>query len=498
MLSLCSCGQPAAQSQSSAEPGTPRTNLVASMPYEPQTLDPQYCQDTPGGLIIYSMYDRLVRRDYETGEFYPELAESWEISEDGLTYTFHLRQDVVFSDGEPLTAEDVVYTFERVDKIPFCAMLRVAESYKALDDYTVEVKLPAPAGYFLTICSNLEYSIVPKHIIEAVGDENFARNPVGSGVYKFVEWATGEKVVLTYNDKYWGEKPAITDIEIRKTIENTTALANLESGQVDMVLEMSGTDKQAVLDNPDLKLYETESTQLYYLMFNCQKAPFDDVRVRRAISMVLNRDEIVEVAANGVGAPSYNDMQPGTAGLDGSAKEEFPYDVEGAKKLLAEAGYPNGFTTTLNARNDVGQTIAQVIQAQLAQIGIQAELDIRERAASVEFTLGGGHNMCIQGSSGGTMEAAFEVPLFLHSDSIGSMNFSWYENPEFDELCDKAMVAPDGEREKLYAQAIEVINRDLPRVPLYYPSFLVATDADLKGYNPTCKLDWVRFNTLSW
>ena len=322
--------------------GEAKDSLTIALTNEPTTLDPQLAADSIGGMIILNLHDPLVRRDPD-GNVVPGLAETWEVADDGMSITFHLQEGVKFQDGSGLTAEDVAFSLNRaIDKPQSELYTSFMDSAEAVDGSTVKVNLKYKELAALQYLTQTNSAIVSKAYVESVGDENYAAKPCGTGPYKLVEWQKGSKIILESNEDYYRGAPAIKHIELRVLKEATTAMVALESGDVDLVYNIGGLDVMAVQSNDKLGYQETNGTAIWNLAFNVNVEPFDDVKVRKALAMAVKRDDIIAGAMDGAGMPAEIILTDQTAPNPGADAIDTPkYDVEGARALLAEAGYPD-------------------------------------------------------------------------------------------------------------------------------------------------------------
>lgn len=369
-----------------------------------RTLDCQ--KDTEFYVVPLNIYDRLVECEVVDGvaAIVPSLAESWDISEDGLVYTFHLRDDVTFHNGAQFTADDVVFTVERMMdpdtaalNTDFFSMIKGAndmlegqadgvEGVKALDDFTVEITLEVPFAPFLANLATPSCSIYNRAATEAAGDQ-FGIDPavtVGTGPFKAASWVINDRITLVRYDDYFKGPAKIDGIELIQVPDENTQKLMYENGELDIVDLSSSTSQLAYFMGNDAykdNLVTGPEAGNYFYAFNMEIAPTDDVRVRRAISMAIDRQTILDQMYNGAGQV-VNSMLP--HGVLGSYDaEEIPYDPEGAKALLAEAGYGDGCDLEIYQTSDNPDALAlnQVVQSMLSQVGINVKIKQMDEAA---------------------------------------------------------------------------------------------------------------------
>ena len=339
------------------------------------------------------MFSRLV--DYKPGstELEPSLATSYTVSPDGLTYTFKLNPNAKFTNGRKVVAADVKYSIERAvnpktqgpgggfyhsivgqDKMADGSAQTIS-GIEAIGDDTVKFTLSQPDATFLNVLALNFASAVPKEVVEAEGAD-FGKKPLGSGAYILKEWVSGQHLIFVRNPDYFRPRPNLDQFTVEIGQEPLVNILRLQKGEVDIAGDGIPPAKYLEIKNsPDAKDVIVDRSQLEtsYITINVTKKPFDDVRVRKAINMAINKDRIVRIV-NGRATPANQVLPPGMPGYD-NAYKGYPYDVEGAKKLMEEAGLKDGFSTTLYAMNtDPNPRIAQAIQQDLAAIGIKAEI----------------------------------------------------------------------------------------------------------------------------
>jgi peptide/nickel transport system substrate-binding protein len=340
----------------SIAPAQSASTLVVGLVAEPVGLDPAQVTDLNSSRVGRRVVETLVGFADESTQIVPLLAESWTISKDGLTYTFKLRKGIAFHDGTPFNAQAVKFSIERqinpehpankLGKYPFAAyFFGNVKAVEAMDESTVRFVLKEPRASFLAILVAPAASIVSPTAAMKSG-QDYAVSPVGTGPFKFVSWDRGQRVVLEKNPSYWRYPVKVDRVIYRPVTEDQARLTELLTGGLDLIV---GTppDFVAQLENhPKVTLQKQVGAHVWYLGFNNTKKPFDDKRVRQALNYAVNKDAIVRDVLKGTGSISKGPVLPGTWGDEGGLKP-FPYDPERAKKLLADAGLPSGFSTTL-------------------------------------------------------------------------------------------------------------------------------------------------------
>jgi len=474
------------------------------------TLDPAIGYDWQNPSIMQAIFDGLM--DYRPGTFelVPDLAESYTVSGDGKTYTFKLRRGVKFQNGREMTSEDVRYSFERIlnpntqspaqgyfnviaGSDEFAAGGGHVSGIETPDPYTVSVTLKQPKATFLNVLAMHFGSVVPKEEVDKYGAD-FGHHPVGTGAFKLVEWTPGQRLVLERNPDYFKpDLPHLDEVIIQVGQDPSVSLLRVKKGEADLTGDgIPPAQFQSVMADASLKgqVIDGKQLQTSYLALNTQVPPLDDVRVRRAINMAINKDRIVRIINNRA-VPASQPLPPRMPGYDPDYKG-YPFDPEGAKKLLSEAGHPNGFETTLYAINtDPNPRIAQAIQQDLAQIGIKAEL--KALASSVVIQAGGTPKEAPMIWSGGMAWIAdFPDPsgfywtiLGCGGATQGGWNWAWYCNKDIDDRAAKAdaMVSADQsqERVQLWRSIFLDVMKDAPWVPIFHEDFYTIHSQRLAG-----------------
>lgn len=462
-------------------PAVTKDDIVLATKSDIKTLDPMGTNDTTSSVAHRHIYSRLVEIN-ENSETVGDLAESWEQVSD-TEWKFTIRQGVTFHDGTECKAGDVKFSLERAKEMP-----RVRQYVEQIDeiivedDYNLTLKLSVPYAPLLDSLSHTGTSILPEAAVTAQGDA-FWENPVGTGPMKFVEWAPNDHWTLERYDGYF-KGPGLTHtLTMRIMPEGGARTIALETGEIDVSISVDAADVQNVESNPDLAAMEKTSVSVEYLAMNCEKEPFTDPLVRQAVNYAIDKQSIIDVVMEGRGTQANSVININIPGYSEEV-ESYPHDVEKAKELLAEAGYPDGFSTTIYASGDVRNREAQLIQAQLLEIGINVEIELYEWGAFLDAINNGEHEMFLNSWSNATMDPdASTFPLF-HSKNFGATgNRAFYADREVDELIEAAQTESDHEkRMELYKEVQQKINDDAPWVPIYYGTSCTGIRADLKGY----------------
>lgn len=472
-------------------------SMIVTYKDDVSTLDPAIGYDWQNWSMIKSLFDGLM--DYKPGttELTPDLAKDFTVSEDGLTYTFTLRDDVKFHNGRPMTAKDVKYSLDRVvrpetqspgagffDSIKgFEAVSSGAadslEGVEVVDDHTVRFHLSRPDAPFLHKLALNFAHVVPQEEVEKYGAD-FGKHPVGTGAYKMTDWTLGQHIVFERNQDYYHEGlPRLDKITFEVGQEPVVAALRLQRGEIDIAGDGIPPAKfLEIVQDPEYKDLIIKGEQLHtgYVTMNTQMPPFDDARVRKAVNMAINKDRIVRII-NGRATPANQPLPPLMPGY-AESYEGYPYDPEAAKALLAEAGHGDGFATELFVSNtDPQPRIAQAIQQDLAQIGIKA--DIKSLAQANVIAAGGEKDQAPMIWSGGMAWIAdfpdpsnFYGPILGCGGAVpGGWNWAWYCNEDLDAMATKAdaMADPSQSQERiaLWQDIFLKVMEDAPWAPIF-------------------------------
>ncbi|HEX9672071.1 MAG TPA: ABC transporter substrate-binding protein [Burkholderiales bacterium] len=472
----------------------PAADLSIALGGDVTSMDPHFHNLTPNNNIGAHVFETLVAKD-AGGRFKPALAESWRAVDD-TTWEFKLRKGVRFHDGSIFTAADVVFSIDRVPNVPnspspFTTYTKQVTEKIVVDPWTLRLKSAAPYPQ-MPIDISTVLIVSAKAAANATTDDfNTGKAAVGTGPFKFVRWQKGDRIELARNDAYWGPKAPWDKVTFRIITSDPTRVASLLAGEVRAIENVPTTDLAKLSRNKDLAVYRTVSVRLMYLHLDTarDKTPFvtdkagkpldrnplKDLRVRRAMSKAINRPALVERVMEGAAVATGQLMPQGFFGYTPALKPE-AYDPEGARKLLAEAGYPDGFGLTLHAPNNRyvnDEQIAQTIAQLLARVGIQTRVDAMP--ASVYFSRGSKleFSFMLVGWGADTMEASSPLKALLATfnkdKGMGAANRGRYSNPKLDTLLDQALATVDDpKREKLLQQATEIGVGNLGIIPLYH------------------------------
>ncbi|HWB52136.1 MAG TPA: ABC transporter substrate-binding protein [Stellaceae bacterium] len=428
-LALCSAAALADQPQPKGRAVMAWHVTISPSWFDPSTAPPQI---TPFGML-YAIHDALVR-PYPGYKMGPSLAEKWEESEDGKTYTFTLRPNLKFHNGDPLTAEDVKFSFDRYKGAGATTIREHVDSVEIVDPRTVRFHLKEPWPDFMTFYGTTASAVgivLPKKYIEQVGDDGFKKHPIGAGPYKFVSNTPGVEIVLEAFPDYWRRVPNVKTLVMRSVPEATTRALMVKTGEADIGYALDGPDAEGLKAIPGIQIVATKHASIFWLDFSDQwneKSPWHDIRVRQAANYALDRQAINEAACLGF-CPPAGVIVPRVMDFALQA-EPVPYDPDKAKKLLAEAGYPNGFDAGQFTPNPGFPTVADATMNYLNAVGIRLTMRQMERATFTsdwQMHKLKGLFMAAAGNSG---NAASRVEAFIQSK--GAYSYGGY--PDIDEL----------------------------------------------------------------
>ena len=459
-----------------------KEELIIAQDGESKSLDIHQGNDGFSLRANRLIYSRLVEAD-ENMQIHPGLAESWKQLDD-KTMQFNLRKGIKFHNGDDFTAEDVKFSFERMMNSPRIAfVLPPIERIDIVDDYTVNIVTKTPFGPLLAHLSHPALGMVSKKLLTE-NPEALKEKPIGTGSYKFKEWIYGDKLVLEKNEDFYDKNErGLKYIIFKNVVEASNRAIGLETGEIDIATPISSVDEENIKNNPKLQLLTKPSISYTYIGMNMTKVPLNDIRVRKAINYAIDKQAIIDVILNGNGKIATSPIAPGVFGFTDKTKN-YEYNVEKAKELMKEAGYENGFTTSILVFSGEANTqTAEIVQAYLKEIGIDLKIEIVEVSAYWDMTERGVHNLFLGSWGVVTGDADYGLYAMYHSSAKGGAgNRDFYENEKVDELLDKAKTEIDPEtRKKLYEEAQILIVNDAPDVMLYNRNLTVGAQKYIKG-----------------
>ena len=491
----------------------PAGTLVVGLVAEPVNLDPPQVTDLNSNRVSRRVAETLVAFADESTQIVPWLAESWTISKDGLWYTFKLRKGIKFHDGTPLDAEAVKFSIERqfnpehpankLGKYPFAGyFFGNVKAVEVMDESTVRFVLKEPRASFLAVLANGAASIVSPTAARKWGAD-YALNPVGTGPFRYVSWQRGQQVVLEKNPDYWHGPVKFDRVIYRPIVEDQARLTELMTGAIDVIVGVPPDFVAQLEGSPKVNILKQVGAHVWYLGINNQKKPFDDKRVRQALNYAVNKDAIVKDVLKGTGSPSTGPVLPGTWGAEPGLKA-YPYDPQRAKKLLAEAGYPNGFTTTMwvpesGSGMQSPVAMATVMQSNLKAVGVTVSLQTMEWGAYLAKLRSKEQDLFALSWMAGSEDPDMVMYPLLHSSqwTPNGPNRALYKNERFDELLAQARQTTDqAKRAQLYREAQKILVEDAPWVFVDHEIQIAATSKRVQGLKLHPSFD-LRVETIS-
>jgi peptide/nickel transport system substrate-binding protein len=480
---------------------TRAADLSVALSADATSIDPHFHNLTPNNTVGNHVFETLVTKD-PRGQLRPALAESWRALDD-LTWEFRLRKGVKFHDGSDFTAADVTFSLDRVPTVPnspspFTTYMKQITEKQIVDPYTIRLKTAAPYPLMANDMSTI--LIVSSRAAKGATTDDFnsGKAAIGTGPFRFVRWQKGNRIELTRFDGYWGAKSPWERVTLRVITSDPTRVASLLANEVRAIENVPTADLARLVKQPDLSVYRVVSHRIMYLHLDSNrdsspfvsdkagkplaKNPLKDVRVRRALSKAINRQALVDRVMEGAARAAGQLMPEGMFGYTPVLKAE-SYDPDGARKLLAEAGYPDGFALTLHGPNDRyvnDDQVAQAIAQMLSRIGITTRVETMPsavyftRANKLEFSL------MLVGWGSDTAEASSPLKSLLatynNEKGMGQANRGRYSNAKMDALLQQALATvDDARREKLLQDATQIAMSDVGIVPLYHQESVWAT-----------------------
>ena len=476
ILFLVACGGNVEKKDSTA-----KDTLVVAQGADVKSLDPHASNDNPSSRVRVQIYDRLVQLD-DNGVPQPMLAESWERPDDTTTI-FHLRKGVKFHNGDEMKASDVKFSLERALKAPeIFYIIEGINGIEVLDDYTVKVTTEKPMAALLNNLSNGTIAILSEKATTEAG-EGFGQHPIGTGPYKFVSWQSGDKITLEAFPEYWQGTPSIKNVVFKSIVEETNRTIGLETGELDVVYDILGMDKVKLREDERFTFIEEPQLALTYLGFNLKKEPYNNPKVREAISYAIDQKPIIDTVFLGAAEPANSILGKNIfAYYD---VEKFTQNIEKAKALMAEAGYPDGFKAKIWVNdNPVRRDTAVILQDQLKQIGIDLAIETVEWGAFLDGTARGDHEMYLLGWGTVTRDPDYGMYELISTATMGAAgNRSFYSNPTVDKLLEEGRTELDPEKRKaIYKEIQEIIRKDIPMYMIIYPLQNVVTQKNIKNF----------------
>jgi peptide/nickel transport system substrate-binding protein len=481
-------------SQESTETDT--STLRVAVPTFPNSLDASIAAERNAQNVAWQFFDSLVWANDEN-IIEPALAQDWDVSEDGTDYTFYLREDVTFHNGEPFNADAVVYSWERgkEPEIEWSDRWARAESVEAIDEYTVRITTEEPDPLLLGTIAQY-WNIVPPEYTEEVGNDEFGAAPVGTGPFKFVEWVREDRIVMEANEDYWRDGlPKVDEVIYRPIPESSTRMAAIQTGEVDIVNRLTAEQADALESVPGVNVVTYPIDRVFYIAFNNltsgEGEPTEDPLVRQAMNYAVDRQAIIDSLFEGRAQLATGLMTESNLGYDQSI-DPYPYDPERARELLAEAGYPDGFEMGFAAPAGAYtnfEQVAEAVQGYLADVGIETTLDIMESGRY--WDLEAEKQLPPLFGDSWSERSGESLPRLQGALGGWDASFSSWSDPEIDDYLDRIAVTIDqDERAELYTELHNYMYDNPPFIYLYVPETFEATRDNVVDYRPRAAEDY--------
>lgn len=449
------------------------------------TFDPIFTILAPDTWVLSQFYSMLVRANADATGIEPDLAESWEVSPDGKTYTFHLR-DTTFSDGAPVKASDVAFSLKRVrdeEQSPMRSLYAVMTDVAAPNDRTVVITLSSAAPSFISTLAMFASSIVPQHAVEAAG-EKFGEKPVGSGAFVLKEWKRGDKVVLEKNPTYWEEGlPKLDGIEWIYVPNDNTRMLKLTAGEVDAATFVPWNQIKELQANPKIQVQLDKSTRMDHILVNHNHEPLNNKTVRQALNMAIDQDAIVDAVTFGFGVKA-NSFFP----LDGmyynKDNPNYPYDPEKAKAMLEQEGVTDlTIDFVIVAGDSAHEQIAVLVKDQLAKAGVTVNIVKMEGGQQWDALIAGEYDIGLMWWVNDVFDPDQKAQFCVSGDEENRSYFTNYKNPEVTRMVNEAALELDPDkRRQLYYDIQRIAKEDVHWIDLYYSPFRNASLKSVTGF----------------
>ena len=499
LLSLFGCAaqestQPSQTAQ--GETAAVRDDIVYVLSGDVNSFDPcgsGYMNDIQ---VMRQIYDTLIRIHDDTGEVEPRIAESWETSEDGKDWTFHIRKGIKFHNGNELTAKDVAFSYNRALGSVIGGLVSTIESAEVVDDYTCVIHLKAPYAAALRVF-DCRVRITPDGM-----EDGYETNPIGCGPYKFVSYTSGDSVVLEAFDDYYGGVPEIKHVTFKIITDKSTAIAALEAGEVDVVAEPALDQKDIVESNPQLVWATGTSAREEFVVLNVNRAPTDDLNVRRAIQYGIDYDAVNYGTTDGTGVV-LNTVFPESlvASPEKEYTKPYSYDLEKAQEYLNTYKAEHNVDTVpiemqVNNSSDMSKAWGTIVADCLRKVGFDVNFNVEDRSVFNSRMLAVDYEML---TSGTNLPIGDSDNLWQLMCSESASGYTGYKNEEMDELLNYARTTTDGEeaRREAYKRVMEINDEVGLFIPLIQTPNNVAYNKDLQGFVPH-GMNWYWMEDFHW
>jgi peptide/nickel transport system substrate-binding protein len=482
LVSLTGCGSSAASSTESSTASKTSDTLIYAQGAEPRGLDPAMVDDGESAKVMSNIYEGLLKYDKDSTKVEPSLAKSWDVSTDGLVYTFHLQEGVKFQDGTDFNADAVKVNIDRqlppkvTEDMPYASFVfGSVKDVQVVDQNTVKINLKAPSTPFLSNLAMIMGApmISPKALKDSNNNVNQA--PVGTGPYKFVKWEKDQNIVLVRNDAYWGTKAKVKNVIFKFIKDNSARVVALNNGEADIIDGIDATVVKQITDAGN-KIFQAPGMNINYMAYNTSRKPFNDQKLRAAISQAINVPELVKSLYQGYSEPATSILPTFMEGYDKSISQ-VAYDPTAAAKTLKDAGLTSihmiTYTNPRPYNAATGQSLAEAIQGYLSKVGVKVTIDSFDWTTYKQKVKAGDYDVAFYGWIGDNGDPDNFLNLLSVNDP--TMNISLYKNDQFNSLIAKGLTTPAGaDRNAIYTQLEKVAATDAVWLPISHAQTLCA------------------------
>jgi peptide/nickel transport system substrate-binding protein len=485
-------GQPTA-----ASTGTAGGTFTFSRGSDSDNLDPVTQDGNVDIWIFMSIYDQLLRVNATGTALEPSLAEKWEISPDGLTYTFHLRQGVVFSDGTPLKASDVKFSINRAKtnkKSDWTFTLEPLKDIATPDDSTVVMTLNQPWAPFLSDIAMFSNSIISEAFVTKIGEDKLVEQTMGTGPFALVEWKKGEYITLKKNDKYWDKgKPHLDQIKITVVPDDNSRILQLQGGEIDGMYDVPLNRVADLEKDAKFSVIKFTSTYNNFIALNIRNAPLSDVKVRQALNYATDKQALIKVVNFGIGEVS-NSFMPNGALYWNKDQTGYPFDLDKAKGLIKESSIPNGGKIAIQIRSGAASALqlATALKDMWGKIGIDLDIQQLEQAIATDNYRNNKFEANATGWTNDIIDPDELVSYAILPEQVQNYHTGWINQEAIDLAKKGRAVLDDAERRKIYYRIQEIHMQEAPFVYLYVLPYIDVVKKSVQGFfhNPMGQWDW--------
>ncbi|WP_161958836.1 ABC transporter substrate-binding protein [Ferruginivarius sediminum] len=453
------------------------------------TLDPIFTIENADIWVLNNMNAKLVEVNEDMTGVAPDLAKSWDISEDKTTYTFHLREGLKFSDGSALTASDVEFSLERLrdeKESVLRSMFQVMEDVKAPDEHTVVIELEHPSAPFLSALAVFSASILPEDVVKERGDD-FGTNPVGAGAFKFKTWERGNRIVLEKNPHYHKDgQPKVDEVQWLVEANDNTRILKLQAGEIDAAIFIPFSRVEGLQNDPNVQVHLDPSSREDHVLINHEHPPLDNVKVRRALYHAIDREGIIDAVLFGHGTVATSFVPKGQM-FHNPDTPTYDYDPDKARQLLDEAGVEDLTLEIITAAgNETQQQTAVLLQNMLKQVGIELNIVKQEPGQTWDTIVQGEYDLSLNYWTNDIIDPDQKATFSVYGENDAKSYYTRYHNPEVAKLVEKGRTVLDAEKRRdIYYKIQEMAKKDVHWIDLYYSPFRNASHQYVENFHQT-------------